>query len=295
MQGLKILRWVVYAASLAWILASSWYIFLHDSEPDMNRLAFERQIEQKIDDCRGTFSQRYDCKSALLREKYVQSFYWWSERISIIVVPSLVVLTVLYFFLQWRARLREGERVVARLERLDKQSVDARERAILEGRRRSELARLQTEAKRRHAAHIKHILVIDSDAREVEPIMTTLSRLGHEIAYVENLTSALLNFKESCYDLVILDFFQKGAGGIEGVGELRATGVPVKIVAASAGFAKLSPDEIERTATKIGVDRILVKPLDYTILEQTVLEVLDAPASTMPSVKSVPGPASKLA
>ena len=279
MLGLKILRWVVSAVSLAWIVASAWYIFLRDSEPDMNQLAFERQIEQKINDCRGTFSQRYDCKSALLREKYVQSFYWWSERISIIVVPSLVVLTLLYFFLQWRAHLREGERVVARLERLDKQSVDARERAIQEGRHRSELARLETEAKRRHAAHIKHILVIDSDAREVEPIMTTLSRLGHEVAYVENLKSALLNFKESCYDLVILDFFQKGVGGIEGVGELRATEIPVKIVAASAGFAKLSPDEIERTAAKIDVDQILVKPLDSAILERTILEIFNAPAA----------------
>lgn len=279
MQGLRILRWVIYALCIAWIGASAWYIFLRDQEPDLKWQAFERQIDQKINDCRGTFQERYDCKSALLREKYVESFYWWSQRISVIFIPTLVILTILYFFLRRQARLREGERVVARLDRLDKQAVDARERAIEEGRRRAELARLKAEAKRRAAAHIKHILVIDNNAHDVDSLLGTLSRLGHEVGYVENLKSALLNFKESCYDLVIFDFFQEGNGGINGVKELRATGVPVKIIAASAGFAQLGHQDIERAAAKIGVDRILIKPLDYGQIAEIISEVLDGPAN----------------
>lgn len=267
-KALKLLKWLCYALCLAWISAATWYIFVREQPPDLAWQAFERTIEQKLSDCNaaGAFSQRYDCKSALVRQEKVALFYWWAERVSIIAGPALVLLSILYFFLKFETQRNEQKRVEARLQRIDRKAMEARQRAIEEGRRRAELARLNAEAKRRAEARIKHILVVDRDAEFTQQLSGKLSGLGYEVGFVESLKSALLNFKEAAFDLVMIDISQEGMGGLNAIEQIRATGVPCKIIAMSAGFSGLSEEDVARASTKIGVFGLLKKPLDYASL-----------------------------
>jgi CheY-like chemotaxis protein len=265
-KALRILKWGCYLACLAWIGAATWYIFLRDQPPDLAWQAFERSIEHKINDCTGSFGERYECKSALVRQEKVALFYWWAERVSIILAPAFGLLTVLFFYFKIIARKTEEKRVAARLQRIDFKAMEARQRAIDESRRRAELARLREEAKRRAAAQIKHILIVDRDATLTQRLRVDLTGLGYEVAFVDSLESALLNFKESAFDLVMIDIFQEGMGGLNAIEKLNATGAECKIIAMSSGFCPLSEEDMVRAAAKIGAVQLLTKPLDYASL-----------------------------
>jgi CheY-like chemotaxis protein len=278
--SLRILKYFVYALSVAWMLASAWHFFNPDQPPDLAQQAYDRMIEQRMNDCQGNFGERYECRSALIRQQKVQLFYWWAERVSIITVPAFVILTFLYFYLKFEARKTEQKRVAARLDRMDKKAMEARQRAIEEGRRRAELARLKAEAKRREKQHIKHILVMDKDPAQTEPLVSMLSRLGHEVGIADSIQIALTNFKESGYDLVMIDIFQENMGGIPAIQELRATEVSFKAIAMSESFGKLSDNDIERVRVKLGVDRVLRKPLDLENLTFVLQEILAAEEET---------------
>ena len=273
---LRILKYFIYALSVAWMLASAWHFFNPDQPPDLSQQAYDRMIEQRMNDCQGNFGERYECRSALIRQQKVQLFYWWAERVSIITLPAFAILTFLYFYLKFEARKVERRRVAARLDRMDKKAMEARQRALDEGRRRAEIARLKADAKRREKEHIKHILVMDKDAAQTEPLVSMLSRLGYEVGIADSIQGALANFKESGYDLVMIDIFQENMGGIPAIQELRATEVPFKAIAMSESFGKLSEADVERVREKLGVDRVLSKPLNLESLPFVLQEVLAA-------------------
>jgi CheY-like chemotaxis protein len=278
-KSLSILRWAIYVLCVAWMGAASWYVYFQPGKefPDLAWSAYERSMDQKMNDCTGSFSERYECRSTLIRQEKVALFYWWAERVSIVVVPVFVVLTLLYFYLKYEARKAEKIRVVARLERMDKKAMEARQKAIDEGKRRAELARLKAEAKRREKGHIKHILIIDNDPEHMEPLTSALTRMHHEVGYVDSLAGALNNFKESAYDLVLIDIFKENMGGMAGVKQLRATEVQFKCIAMSEGFAKFNEGDLERVRERLGVDRVLLKPLDLTALQMLIDEVMAEP------------------
>ncbi|MDJ0951540.1 MAG: hypothetical protein QNJ94_21725 [Alphaproteobacteria bacterium] len=49
-------------------------------------------VKQKDNRCRGSFRQRYECTSKRYLESQQQSFYDWTTRIFIVVLPALALL-----------------------------------------------------------------------------------------------------------------------------------------------------------------------------------------------------------
>ncbi len=272
--GIKILKLSIHIFCLVWIAASAWYIFVRPGGPDLQWQAYDRSIDQKVNDCRGSFAARYECKSAVIRERDSLHFNWWAERASIVAGPALLAQAILLLILKLAARKIEAKRVKARLKRLDTQADEARVRKLEEGRRLSEIAKLRNEAKRRTKAGIKHILIVDRESDVIDPLTNALIECGHEVTTVADIDAAILDFDVALYDVVMIDIFQEQMGGLEGLSGLRGKKYETRIVPMSAGFTTLSDDEIQRAAEKIGVEAILVKPLDFSTISATIANIL---------------------
>ena len=79
------------AICLVWIVAAGIHqLFIHE-EPYDYRTA---NIEERLKNCAGNFSRRYECKSAITLERNNRLFFIWIRRLGIIFVPPLVLLRV---------------------------------------------------------------------------------------------------------------------------------------------------------------------------------------------------------
>jgi CheY-like chemotaxis protein len=216
-------------------------------------------------------------------------FNWWAKRVSIVAGPALLAQALLLLILKLSARKVEAKRVKARLKRLDTQADEARVRKIEEGRRLSELTKLRNDAKRRSKAGIKHILIVDHENDVIEPLTNALIECGHEVTTVADIDAAILDFDVAIYDVIMIDIFQEHMGGLEGLSGLRGNKYETRVVPMSAGFAKLSDDEVQRAAAKIGVEGILVKPLDFTTIPTTIASFLGVAAPQPPAKEAAKG------
>lgn len=104
--------------SLVWMAATGWFMFKQHTDPELEALR-QLQFEQKLKDCKGTFSERYDCTSALLRQKSSDKANWWALRLLLIFGPPLGASAAYAAWWNVRERRREATREHVRLERLD--------------------------------------------------------------------------------------------------------------------------------------------------------------------------------
>lgn len=114
------------------------------------------------------------------------------------------------------------------------------------------------------------ILVIDDDPDITSVISRGLVWDGHQVAVSFSMEDALVQFEHLNYDLVIIDIFMDGMGGIEGIKTIREIQVGAKIIAISGGFSDMSPEDALHAAGKIGADAVLPKPFELDKLGQTI-------------------------
>lgn len=114
-KGLLILLCVLWMAASGWVLLGQ----PTNTEADAYR---QQMFEQKLKDCRGQFSERYDCMSALFRQKSSALAGSWAGRLLLIFGPPLAVSVAYAVFRSLRERRREEERNRARLERRERET-----------------------------------------------------------------------------------------------------------------------------------------------------------------------------
>lgn len=113
--------------STLWMLGSGWTLFSQPANPDAE--AYRQQMfEQKMKDCRGQFSQRYDCMSTLLRQQSSALAGSWAGRLLLIFGPPLVASVAYVLFRSRGESRREKMRNMARLERREREAREALER-----------------------------------------------------------------------------------------------------------------------------------------------------------------------
>lgn len=62
-------RWLLVVLGVLWLGAGTWYEFLRDDEEfELRAQLHEERFQQRVNDCRGSFSERYECKTAADRE-----------------------------------------------------------------------------------------------------------------------------------------------------------------------------------------------------------------------------------
>ena len=149
-SGPALVKWPVLAVAVVWIATFGWLeIVRPDPHAEMRAQRNEQKKEQRIGDCRGNFSQRYDCKSAIVREHDAREFYVWAEKLSLTFAPPLTLFAFYIGFVVIRERKAEAVRRVRRVKRIEKEKEDSRVRAIEEGKARAEQARKKAEEKKR--------------------------------------------------------------------------------------------------------------------------------------------------
>jgi two-component system, chemotaxis family, chemotaxis protein CheY len=116
----------------------------------------------------------------------------------------------------------------------------------------------------------RRVLYVD-DMRELREVARlALSRVGHHVECVPDGTDAfkLLSEKPDAFDIVISDHHMANMNGLELVMKLREIKYPGKIAVVSSEMGADIAEEYRR----LGVDRILYKPVELSELRALVLE-----------------------
>ena len=119
-----------------------------------------------------------------------------------------------------------------------------------------------------------HLLIVDDHATNRLVASATIKRELPQtrIDEASNGTEALAMMKTHCYDLVLMDLLMPDFSGIEVVRRIRAECLTphrdVKVVALTAYVS----DEALNQCKEVGIEALLPKPFDKTVLIQTVLQ-----------------------
>lgn len=123
------------------------------------------------------------------------------------------------------------------------------------------------------------ILHAEDDAVVAWYVASFLTAKGHQIETVTTGCDAVARVIErpGFYDLLIADYLMPELTGLECVCRLRGMGYPGKILV----FASPLPPDVEEQFREAGVDRILNKSSDLTLMSlyDVIQELLDAPTT----------------
>jgi CheY-like chemotaxis protein len=127
-----------------------------------------------------------------------------------------------------------------------------------------------TSEKRAVEKKTRRVLYVD-DMRELREVARlALSRAGHHVECVPDGSDAfkLLSEKPDAFDIVISDHHMANMNGLELVMKLREIKFPGRIAVVSSEMGADIAEEYRR----LGVDRILYKPVELSELRALVLE-----------------------
>ena len=118
------------------------------------------------------------------------------------------------------------------------------------------------------------ILVADDEPLLLRTIGDRLAREGHEVLRAENGRVALEILDQHPVDLVLTDIVMPDTDGIEVVRALRRTRPETRVICMSAH------DEVYlNVARLLGAVRVLVKPFEWSELQEAIGSAAETPAS----------------
>ena len=94
-------KWAMTVTAVAWCIVVGWDQFNDLGIFSVGQQDFrEEAIQRQLKDCKGTFQERYDCKSAILRQNGRDSFYFWAKKCSLTFGPALFFYVAFGFWLR---------------------------------------------------------------------------------------------------------------------------------------------------------------------------------------------------
>lgn len=115
------------------------------------------------------------------------------------------------------------------------------------------------------------ILVVDDDPAVLSCYARLLAREGHDVETAPGGESGLLKVQHSQpFDIVILDYRMPCMDGMEFLSRLRRLGHAPEVILVSA----YATDEVRDCASRMGVRRILEKPIDVAELRKAIREAV---------------------
>ena len=105
------------------------------------------------------------------------------------------------------------------------------------------------------------VLIVDDDETLAALMERILSRAGYEVSVASSVESALFVHEAEDFDLVMLDVFMPGIGGLDGIAEFASWGWTMPIISMSAGYGDMEPSMVLRAANKAGAAGVLAKPV----------------------------------
>ncbi len=106
----------------------------------------------------------------------------------------------------------------------------------------------------------KFILVIDDSSTIRTLVGEMLSKHGYQTLEAETVELVFTDLGRIEFDLVVIDIFMPGMGGIEGIAKIHKNWPDVKIIAISAGVGEMDKEKTLQAAALQGADMTLAKP-----------------------------------
>ena len=125
------------------------------------------------------------------------------------------------------------------------------------------------------------LLIIDDDVTLRQALTKHLEHAGHEVRQAAEGDAGIRSYERHAADVVIVDIFMPGQGGLQTIGRLRREWPPVKIVAMS-GVKSAGAIDVGGHAVALGADRFLTKPFEAATLVALVSALLGAKAEGAP-------------
>ena len=136
------------------------------------------------------------------------------------------------------------------------------------------------------------VLVVDDDPAVQSVIKLVLERAGHAVAVASDGRKAIAEFEGKEFDLLLLDIFMQGMGGLETMRMVRQArpALPIIVISGRPATEDLreEPDFLSM-ATKLGATYSLPKPFKPAALLSMVAEGLEAASSPAPDRNVVSG------
>jgi DNA-binding response OmpR family regulator len=113
------------------------------------------------------------------------------------------------------------------------------------------------------------ILVVDDETKILKMVTDYLEAVGFEVTGVGDGITALKNFRESDFDLILLDFMMPGIDGIDVIRRIREESkIPIIMLTARA------EENDKLMGLEIGADDYIVKPFSMKELAARIRAVL---------------------
>lgn len=113
------------------------------------------------------------------------------------------------------------------------------------------------------------ILVVDDEAKILKMVSDYLEAVGFEVTGVTDGITALKTFRESNFDLIVLDFMMPGIDGIDVIRRIREeSAIPIVMLTARA------EENDKLMGLEIGADDYIVKPFSLKELAARIRAVL---------------------
>lgn len=117
------------------------------------------------------------------------------------------------------------------------------------------------------------ILIIDDDVAIRQAVTQHLERAGHDVRQAALGDAGIRAHERHAADLVIVDIFMPGQGGLQTIDRLRRDWPAVKIIAMS-GAAGTGSLDVAGHAVALGADHFLRKPFEADDLVTLVATLL---------------------
>src|SRR6184192_595610 len=125
------------------------------------------------------------------------------------------------------------------------------------------------------------VLIIDDDVTLRQALTKHLEHVGHEVRQAADGDAGIRAYERHAADVVIVDIFMPGQGGLQTIGRLRREWPAVKIVAMS-GVKSAGAIDVGGHAVALGADRFVTKPFEADTLVALVDTLLRQKESGSP-------------
>jgi DNA-binding response OmpR family regulator len=117
------------------------------------------------------------------------------------------------------------------------------------------------------------VLIIDDDVTLRQALTKHLEHGGHDVRQAADGNAGVRAYERQAADLVIVDIFMPGQGGLQTIGRLRREWPGVKILAMS-GTKSAGALDVAGHATSLGADRFITKPFEAAELLELISTML---------------------
>ncbi len=114
--------------------------------------------------------------------------------------------------------------------------------------------------------NITRVLLVEDDTALGDMFAQVLGERGHEVVLATDVPSAIEHLGRGAFDVIVTDLRLPGASGLELLAWVRARGLAVRVVVASA-FATV---ELAHQARRLGAREVLSKPIEPEALVAAV-------------------------